>query len=120
MQRYQNQLRAVMAGMLFCGVSVSHVAFADNDGRGHGNDHEKKKDTSFTRMFHDLPPGLPPTDEARDLVKHLGAKDGLIDAKEYPHRSRAVDYESGGVQSEQSGQSKYDRRNDVCGAVSRS
>lgn len=80
MQRYQRRFCAVLAGAFLCGVSIGHPAFADNDGKGHGKDHEKKKDTSFTRMFHDLPPGLPPTDEARDLVKRLGAKDGLIDA----------------------------------------
>ena len=80
MQRYQRRFCVVLAGAFLCGVSIGHPAFADNDEKGHGKDHEKKKDTSFTRMFHDLPPGLPPTDEARDLVKRLGAKDGLIDA----------------------------------------
>ena len=38
------------------------------------------KDTSFTRMFPELPPFAPPTDAARDQAKKLGEKGGLIDA----------------------------------------
>jgi hypothetical protein len=54
------------------------MALADGIGKGH----DKKKETSFTSMFHDLPPGLPPTDDARNRVKQLGAKDGLMDARD--------------------------------------
>lgn len=73
------QLCLVVIGALFCSMNAVSVAFADsNPGKGH----EKKNETSFVRMFHDLPPGLPPTDAARDLVKQLGAKDGLLDAQD--------------------------------------
>ena len=37
-------------------------------------------DTSFTRMFPDLPPVLPPNNASRDLVKKVGEKGGIIDA----------------------------------------
>ena len=36
--------------------------------------------TSFTRMFPDLPPVLPPNNASRDLVKKVGEKGGIIDA----------------------------------------
>jgi hypothetical protein len=35
---------------------------------------------TFTRMFPDLPPYAPPTDEARTQAKKLGEKGGVIDA----------------------------------------
>ena len=39
-------------------------------------------DETFTRMFPGLPPFAPATDEARERVRKLGEKDGLIDAKD--------------------------------------
>ncbi len=37
-------------------------------------------DESFTRMFPDLPPFAPPTDESREQAKQLGRQGGPIDA----------------------------------------
>jgi len=63
---------------------------AGNDGRGGKNnlhlpglrDRQQTPDNSFARMFPDLPPFAPPTDEAREQAKKLGAKGGIIDAKD--------------------------------------
>ena len=77
MHRFRWPVCVVSIGVFLSGISVGHPALADSNS---GKDHDKKKDTSFMRMFHDLPPGLPPTDEARERVKQLGAKGGLMDA----------------------------------------
>ena len=54
------------------------IALADDrDG-----DRHRQRETSFTRMFPELPPFAPPTDEAREQAKKLGEKGGLIDAKD--------------------------------------
>src|SRR5690242_14859100 len=36
----------------------------------------------FSRMFPDLPPFAPPTDEVREQAKQLGVKGGLLDARD--------------------------------------
>ena len=43
-------------------------------------DRSHSPNNSFTRIFPDLPPFVPPTDAARDQAKKLGEKGGLIDA----------------------------------------
>ena len=43
-------------------------------------DRPHSPDNSFTRMFPELPPFAPPTDEAREQAKKLGEKGGLLDA----------------------------------------
>ena len=60
-----------IAGALCCTALLGVAVAADKD---------KAKDTSFTRMFPELPPFAPPTDASREQAKLLGAKDGLIDA----------------------------------------
>ncbi|MCC6715011.1 MAG: peroxidase [Gammaproteobacteria bacterium] len=40
----------------------------------------RSPDDVFTRMFPDLPPFAAQTDSVRNVVKELGAKDGLLDA----------------------------------------
>ena len=75
---------AGLVGALCC-VALSGISSAPADG---GNNltlpglQEKplSPETSFTRMFPSLPPFAPQTDEVRERVKQLGAKDGLIDA----------------------------------------
>jgi hypothetical protein len=42
----------------------------------------KDKEHVFTRMFKNLPPFAPQTDLYRTGVQQLGAKDGIIDAKD--------------------------------------
>ena len=54
------------------------IAVADDRDRN-GDRH---REMSFTRMFPELPPFAPPTDEAREQAKKLGEKGGLIDAKD--------------------------------------
>ncbi len=41
-----------------------------------------RSDDSFIRMFPGLPPFAPATDEVREKAKKLGAKDGILDAKD--------------------------------------
>ena len=62
-----------IAGALYY-TALLGVAVAD-DRNG-----DRSREMSFTRMFPELPPFAPPTDEARDQVKKLGEKGGLIDA----------------------------------------
>ena len=56
-----------IAGALCC-TALLGIAVADDRDRG-GDGH---KEMSFTRMFPELPPFAPPTDEARDQAKKLG------------------------------------------------
>lgn len=44
--------------------------------------HPRFPDDVFSRMFPGLPPYAPPTDEAREQAKKLGAKGGVIDASD--------------------------------------
>jgi len=62
---------------LLSGSTLSEPVFAAQDGV-QGN--EKRHGAHFVRMFPDLPAGLPATDEARNLVKRMGEKEGLVDA----------------------------------------
>ncbi|OQW37611.1 MAG: hypothetical protein A4E19_13110 [Nitrospira sp. SG-bin1] len=61
-------------------------AFAADDLSERNNLHVTKPtrsrfpDDVFSRMFPGLPPYAPPTDEAREQAKRLGAKGGIIDA----------------------------------------
>ena len=73
----QTVLCAGLAGAL-CSSALFGLAVADDGERDQGR--ERDRDTSFTRMFPELPPFAPPTDAARDQAKKLGEKGGLIDA----------------------------------------
>ena len=42
----------------------------------------KDKEHVFTRMFKNLPPFAPPTDKYRTAAQQLGAKNGILDAKD--------------------------------------
>ena len=66
-----------IVGALCC-TALLGVAVADD--RDRHDDRNRDRDRSFTRMFPELPPFAPPTDAARDQVKKLGEKGGLIDA----------------------------------------
>jgi hypothetical protein len=43
---------------------------------------QRHADNMFTRMFPDLPPFAPQTDRVRNAMALLGAKDGLLDARD--------------------------------------
>ena len=76
----------VMLGL--AGLLSGHVdeVYAADDLSERNNLHVTKPtrprfpDDVFSRMFPGLPPYAPPTDEAREQAKKLGAKGGLLDA----------------------------------------
>jgi len=70
-------------GLFWCDM-IPTIAAADSSERDSVHvirpTHPHQPDDSFTRMFPGLPPFSPPTDEARERARQLGAKGGLIDA----------------------------------------
>ncbi|TKB60688.1 MAG: hypothetical protein E8D49_06290 [Nitrospira sp.] len=77
-------LSAGLAGVL-CSTALFGLTAAHADGKNNLHlpgmrDRPHTPDNSFTRMFPDLPPYAPPTDEARTQAKKLGEKGGVIDA----------------------------------------
>ena len=83
--RRKKYLSAGLAGVL-CSTALVGLTMAQPAG-GKNNlnlpglrERPATPDNSFTRMFPDLPPYAPPTDEARTQAKKLGEKGGVIDA----------------------------------------
>ncbi|MCM3900177.1 MAG: heme peroxidase family protein [Pyrinomonadaceae bacterium] len=82
--RCKKYLSAGLAGVL-CSTALFGLTAAYADGKNNLHlpgmrDRHHSPDNSFTRMFPELPPFAPPTDEAREQAKKLGEKGGLIDA----------------------------------------
>src|SRR5512134_1210729 len=62
---------------------ATSVAFADGDNlHALGRTHPGSAQTSFTRMFPELPPFAEATDRMREKVKDLGQVGGLLDAQD--------------------------------------
>ena len=84
LHRRKKYLSAGLAGVL-CSTALFGLTAAYADGKNNLHlpgmrDRPHSPDNSFTRMFPELPPFAPPTDEAREQAKKLGEKGGLIDA----------------------------------------
>ena len=84
-RRGKKYLSAGLAGML-CSTALVGLTMAQPAG-GKNNlnlpglrERPQTPNNTFTRMFPDLPPYAPPTDEARTQAKKLGEKGGVIDA----------------------------------------
>ena len=82
--RRKKFLSAGLAGML-CSTALFGLTAAHADGKNNLHlpgmkDRPHAPDNTFARMFPELPPFAPPTDVAREQVKKLGEKGGLIDA----------------------------------------
>jgi hypothetical protein len=82
--RRKKFLSAGLAGVL-CSTVLLGLPAAHADGKNNLHlpgmrDRPPSQETSFTRMFPELPPFAPPTDAAREQAKKLGEKGGLIDA----------------------------------------
>jgi len=79
-----NFLKAGTGGMLLGAASMcASVAFAGPDNlHGLGRTHPGSAQTSFTRMFPELPPFAEATDLMRERVRVLGQVGGLIDAQD--------------------------------------
>jgi len=82
--RRKKFLSAGLAGVL-CSTALFGLTAAYADGKNNLHlpgmrDRSHSPENSFTRMFPELPPFAPPTDEAREQAKKLGEKGGLIDA----------------------------------------
>jgi len=83
--RRSKYLSVGLAGILCSTAIVGLTAAQAADGKNNLNlpglrERPATQDNSFTRMFPDLPPYAPPTDEARTQAKKLGEKGGVIDA----------------------------------------
>jgi hypothetical protein len=84
-RRGKKYLSAGLAGVL-CSTALVGLTMAQPAG-GKNNlnlpglrERPQTPNNTFTRMFPDLPPYAPPTDEARTQAKKLGEKGGVIDA----------------------------------------
>ena len=82
--RRKKYLAAGLTGVL-CSLSMFGLTAAHPDGKNNLTlpglrDRPNSPNTSFTRMFPELPPYAPPTDAAREQAKKLGEKGGVIDA----------------------------------------
>ena len=82
--RRKKCLSVGLAGVL-CSTALLGLTTAHADGKNNltlpgMRDRPHTPDNSFTRMFPELPPYVPPTDAAREQAKKLGEKGGLIDA----------------------------------------
>jgi len=85
MQRvWRNRYAIVLTTILIGGVTVLAVTavMASDKTVEVTTDKPSRPDDIFTRMFPGLPPFAHPTDDLRDRVKTMGAKDGLLDAKD--------------------------------------
>lgn len=83
-RRSKKYLLAGLAGML-CSTALFGFTAAHADGKNNLHlpgmkERSPSPDNSFTRMFPELPPFAPQSDAARDQVKKLGEKGGVIDA----------------------------------------
>ena len=83
--RRKKYLSAGLAGVL-CSTALVGLTMAQPAG-GKNNlnlpglrERPQTPNNTFTRMFPDLPPYAPPTDEARTQAKKLGEKGGVLDA----------------------------------------
>lgn len=77
-------LTAGIAGMVFSAAQIgTSVAYADADNlHALGRTHPGSAQTSFTRMFPELPPFAEATDRMRETAKDLGQVGGAIDAQD--------------------------------------
>ena len=75
---------AIRVLMLFSAAQMgAATAFAEPDNlHALGRTHPGSAQTSFTRMFPELPPFAEATDRMRDKVKELGRAGGLLDAQD--------------------------------------
>jgi hypothetical protein len=73
-------LAGVLCSTVLFGLTTAYAEGKNNLHLPGMRDRPHSPDNSFTRMFSELPPFAPPTDEAREQAKELGKKGGLIDA----------------------------------------
>ena len=88
--RFNKKLLTVsIAGIFFSAAQLSaSVAFADDDNlHGLARVHPGSAQSSFTRMFPDLPPFAEATDVMRERLKSLGRVGGILDAMDDPSQT---------------------------------
>ncbi|MDZ4855709.1 MAG: hypothetical protein SGJ26_12770 [Nitrospirota bacterium] len=74
-------LAGVLCSTALVGLTMAQAADGKNNLHLPGmRDRPHSQENSFTRMFPELPPYAPPTDEAGTQAKKLGEKGGVIDA----------------------------------------
>ena len=74
-------LTGVLCSTVLVGLTMAQPAGGKNNLNLPGlRERPQTQDNTFTRMFPELPPFAPPTDEARTQAKKLGEKGGVIDA----------------------------------------
>jgi hypothetical protein len=86
LHRRKKFLSAGLAGLV-CSTAIFGLTAAHADGKNNLHlpgmkERPHAPDNTFTRMFPELPPFAPPTDEAREQAKKLGEKGGPIDASD--------------------------------------